>query len=89
MTNYPPLLDGSRFALLALLSNVAFFYLGQWAERRKRARASRMLYVVAERAKVVCFTPDEFDQLAKTYGASTEQRHQMIESLFNPPPLTK
>jgi hypothetical protein len=86
---HPPLLDGSWFALLALLSNVAFFYLGQWSERRKRVRSSRMLYVVAERAKVVSFTPDEFDQLAKTYSASTEQRHQVIAALFNPPPLTK
>ena len=52
-------------------------------------RKLEYVYVLAERAKVVPFTIEEFDILARAYRASSEQRAELVEKLMNPPPLPK
>jgi hypothetical protein len=88
MTN-TPLLDPPLWAVLTLFSHIATFYLGQRLERHKRKEQPPGFYVIAEHAKVVWFSQEQFHQLTKCYRASTEQKSEVLESLMNPPPLER
>jgi hypothetical protein len=87
--SHPPLLDPPLWAVLTLFSHIAVFYLGRWIERHKRKQQPPGFYAIAERAKVVWFSEEQFHQLAKCYRASSEQRSEVVESLMNPPPLDR
>lgn len=81
-----PIFDLGWFFFLLVVAT-GFFYLGRRIERRKRLNQSRIVYVLAAKAKVVPFTAEDFDKLAQPYRASSGQCDELVASLFDDPAL--
>jgi hypothetical protein len=56
---------------------------GAWFVGSRIRRARSIHYVLAARAKVVPFNPEEFDAIAQAYKASPERRSQVIKALYD------
>lgn len=81
------IVDPSLFVAVLAAQAGCFYWLGSFIEKRRSQRRIGLVYVLVERAKVVAFTPGEFDEIARPYRATTEQRHELVEALMVPPPL--